>query len=162
MMAATLTSSRQDEEKLAILRLGAKNSVRLVAVACMAIFAWAIWMASSFPPAFSPVDVGPGRVPLMAAIFGIVCSVILFFGATGTSDRIEVPRPLRVASGVVIIMAYVLLMPVVGFYVSSLIAFPLLMLAGGEQRVPVLIASTSVYLLFIYLCFERLLEVQFP
>ncbi|WP_298015530.1 tripartite tricarboxylate transporter TctB family protein [uncultured Castellaniella sp.] len=162
MTASRAPDAPGETEKSSCLSLCARKSVRLVALACMAVFAWAAWVAHSFPPAFSDVDVGPARVPLMASIFGMLCSAILFHGAPGPGTRVRVSRPLQVGAGILVIVAYVLAIPHAGFYVSSVVAVPLLMLAGGEHRAPVLVASTAGYLLFIYVCFERLLDVQFP
>jgi len=167
-MAAPMSSqarpaqTRSHEEHAAPLRLGAGTSVRVVTAICMMVFVWAAWTAHTFPPAFSDVDVGPGRVPLIASIFGMVCGVILFCRAPGAGQYIEISRPLRVGAGMLVIIAYVLLIPYAGFYISSLVAFPLLMLAGGASRWLTIALSTSGYLLFVYLCFDQLLGVQFP
>lgn len=167
MMAAPISEVRPAQthshgEHAASLCLGAGTSVRVVTAICMIVFIWAAWTANTFPPAFSEVDVGPGRVPLIASIFGILCGVILFYRAGGAGQYIEISRPLRVGSGMLVIMAYVLLMSHAGFYVSSLVAFPLLMVAGGASRWLTIALSTSGYLLFVYLCFDQLLGVQFP
>ncbi|MEI2416306.1 tripartite tricarboxylate transporter TctB family protein [Orrella sp. JC864] len=138
------------------------KSARLLALACVLAFGWAAWMALSLPPAFSPVDVGPGQVPLLAAVLGMACGVYLFARAGGQGEQVQVGRPRSVACGLLLIASYVLLMPHAGFYLSSLAAFPLLMLAGGERRAARVLACTIGYLAFVYVCFDWLLDVQFP
>lgn len=145
-----------------MMRLPMRASTRLVAIICFAAFAWVIWTAQSLPPAFNAADVGPARVPTLAALLGVICSVGLFFQAGRLSGPLEVGRPLAVLAGVLTILAYVLAMPEVGFYPASLIASALLMLAGGVRRIWALAGFSLAFGAFIYVCFDLILNVQFP
>jgi len=146
----------------AMIRLPVRVCTRLVAIICFAAFVWVIWAAQSLPVAFNPVDVGPARVPTLAALLGLVCCVLLFLQAGRLSDPIELGRPLSVAAGALILLAYVLAMPRVGFYPASFVAAALLMLAGGERRLWLIAGFAVGFCVFIYLCFDLILGVQFP
>ena len=139
-----------------------KKCTRAVAIVCFLAFCWVAWLSRDFPPALNPVDVGPGKVPLLAACMGMICSVVLFFQAGRIASSIEFQRPAAVASGMLVIVGYVLLIPIVGFYAVSLLAIPLLMLVGGERRPVRLILCSAGFVFFIYLCFQLLLGVEFP
>ncbi|HLU04825.1 MAG TPA: tripartite tricarboxylate transporter TctB family protein [Advenella sp.] len=139
-----------------------KKYTRVFAVVCFVAFSWIAWLSREFPPALNPVDVGPGKVPMLVAGLGIICSVVLFFQAARIASNIEIQRPAAVASGMLVMMGYVLLIPIAGFYAVSLFAVPLLMLVGGERRPVRLILCSAGFVLFIYLCFQLLLGVEFP
>lgn len=139
-----------------------KKYTRMLAMVCFLAFSWIAWLSRDFPPALNPVDVGPGKVPLLAACMGMICSVVLFFQAGRIASTIEFQRPAAVASGMLVMMGYVLLIPIAGFYAASLLVVPLLMLVGGERRPVRLILCSAGFVLFIYLCFQLLLGVEFP
>lgn len=139
-----------------------KKYTRVLAILCFLAFIWIAWLSRDFPSALNPVDVGPGKVPLLAACMGMICSIVLFFQASRIASSIEFQRPAAVASGMLVMVGYVLLIPVVGFYAVSLLAVPLLMLIGGERRAVRLILCTAGFVFFIYLCFQLLLGVEFP
>ncbi|WP_161495300.1 tripartite tricarboxylate transporter TctB family protein [Advenella sp. S44] len=138
------------------------KSTRVVAILCLLAFGWIAWLSHGFPPPLNPVDVGPGKVPTLIAYLGMICSVVLFVQAGRITTRIELRRPAAVASGMLVIAGYVLLIPFVGFYITSVFAVPALMLVGGERRPLRLLLSSTGFVLFIYLCFQLLLGVEFP
>lgn len=144
------------------IRLCEKQYTKLLAAVCFVAFSWVAWLSLEFPPALNPVDVGPGKVPLIAASLGIICSIVLFFQAARIASNIEIQRPAAVVSGMLVIVGYVLLIPITGFYAVSLFAVPLLMLVGGERRPVRLILCSAGFVFFIYLCFQLLLGVEFP
>lgn len=145
-----------------MMSLPVRSSTRLVAIICFAAFAWVIWTAQSLPAAFNAADVGPARVPTLAALLGLICSAGLFVQAGRLSGSLEVGRPLAVLAGALTITAYVLAMPRVGFYPASFVACALLMLAGGVRSIWALASFSAGYCAFIYLCFDLILNVQFP
>lgn len=145
-----------------MMKLSAPLSTRVVAIICFAVFVWVIWTAQSLPGAFNAADVGPARVPTIAALLGLACCVLLFFQAARLVEPVEIGRPLAVLAGAVTISAYVLAMPHVGFYPASFVAAALLMLASGERRIWALAGFSAGFCAFIYLGFDLILNVQFP
>lgn len=145
-----------------MMTLPVRSSTRLVAIICFAAFVWVIWTAQSLPAAFNSADVGPARVPTLAALLGLICCVVLFLQAGRLSDPLEIGRPLAVLAGALTILAYVLAMPRVGFYPASFVASALLMMAGGARRIWALAGFSVGFCAFIYLCFDLILNVQFP
>lgn len=156
------TVSIQQRTKSKQITLDARFALRVVACICLLVFAFLGWLTQSFPTPFNSVDVGPGRVPFTASLIGIMCSITLIYFPGKKGEQTEVYRSWWVALGALVLSAYVLVMPYVGFYLSSAVAIPLLMLAGGERRWLVLLLSAAGFLTFVYCCFELLLGVQFP
>ena len=143
-------------------RICEKTVTRVIAVLCLLAFGYTAWLSLGFPPPLNPVDVGPGKVPVFASCLGMICSIVLFAEARRMDSDIQLHRPAAVGAGVLVMTAYVLLIPFAGFYLASVFAVPLLMVVGGERRWPRLILCAAGFVLFIYLCFEQLLGVQFP
>ncbi|ETF03461.1 hypothetical protein W822_07745 [Advenella kashmirensis W13003] len=139
-----------------------KSATRVIAILCLLVFACTAWLSLGFQAPLNPVDVGPGKVPLLASCLGMVCSIVLFAEARRLDSDVQLHRPAAVASGVLVMTAYVLLIPIAGFYLVSVFAVPLLMVVGGERRWSRLILCAAGFVIFIYLCFEQLLGVQFP
>lgn len=138
-------------------------AIRVVAAICLVIFAMAAWRASGFPPAFNPADIGPARVPYIAAGIGGLCGLWLLVGGGSEAHvRIEIPRSAWVAGGALAIVLFGLLMSRLGFYPVAAIAVPSIMAAGGERRWIILMAASLGFLFFVYLCFDLLLNVEFP
>lgn len=160
-MTMGLSIGQHDTDSPTI-RFCEKKSTRLISIICFVGFAWVAWLSRSFPPPFNPADVGPGEVPSLAAYVGMTCSVLMFIVAGRFTGRLELRRPKSVLSGILVISGYVVLIPFLGFYVMSGVAVPLLMLAGGEHRPLRLVLAAAGFDLFIYLCFQLLLGVQFP
>lgn len=149
-------------ERQSTIELPAGLSTRVVVSICFAAFVWVIWSAQSLPAAFNPADVGPSRLPILAASLGLLCSALIFVNAGRLSEPVQIDRPLNVLAGALTILAYVLAMPRVGFYPASLVAVVLLMLAGGHRRIVTLVGFALGFCAFIYLGFELVLGVHFP
>lgn len=139
----------------------------------LAIFVWVIVQSLAFPEPFNEAEVGPGRVPMLAAVAGIVsCVMVLFFsvkhwvhgaGRTGMpAGRLQIRRPLAIVGASFLIIAWVEAMPRVGFYPASAVIVPLFMLLGGERRIWWLVLSSVGFVLAMYLCFALLLHIEFP
>lgn len=157
-----IVSSGTDTTRLVNVWLCEKTATRVVAILCLFAFGWIAWLSLAFPPPLNPVDVGPGRVPSFVAYLGMICSIVLFVQAGHIHNKIELRRPAAVGAGMLVITGYVLLIPLVGFYITSVFAVPALMLVGGERRPLRLLLSSAGFVIFIYLCFQLLLGVVFP
>lgn len=160
MNTQTMTESAQPMRSGAW--LSEKKATRAVALVCLFAFGWVAWLSRDFPPPLNAVDVGPGQVPMLAACLGMICSIVLFLQAGPIASQIQLQRPAAVAFGMLVITGYVLLIPYAGFYCVSVFAVPLLMLIGGERHPLRLILCSAGFVLFIYLCFQLTLGVEFP
>ncbi|MVW72728.1 tripartite tricarboxylate transporter TctB family protein [Bordetella sp. 15P40C-2] len=145
-----------------VLHISERQLNRFVALISAMAFAYIAWVARSFPPPFNEADVGPAQLPTMAAVLGMLACCWLYWTARQLRGQTEIGRPLRVLSGVIAIGAYVMLMPVFGFYPTSFVAVAILMAASGEHRAWVLLTTAVSVCLFVYVCFDLILDVQFP
>lgn len=149
------------------LHLGKALFRRILAMVSLTLFTWMAWSAMHFPKSLNTADVGPGEFPLIVAVGGLLCSLaVLVQGCSiregSEAASMDVARAWSVAGAVLVIGAYGLLMPLLGFYACTAVAVPVMLLLGGERKWLRLLLVTVGFLVFVYFCFDRLLDVQFP
>lgn len=150
----------------AVLMLSGRAVLVVVALLSSGCFIWMAWQSMAFPAAFNTAEVGAARVPLIACTGGILASIGLIVHAirrkVDNISTIVIRKPLGILTALALTILWVLGMPHIGFYLASVIVVPLIMLAGGERRPLMLVLSAISFVVFVYVCFSFLLDIEFP
>ena len=119
---------------------------------------------SSKIPSFSiiPGAPGPSAYPKLISIFLIILSAaLIMIKPQGKSEQSEV-RLSAVLKTLLICAAYVALVPVIGFYITTALFLPGFMIMQGERKLVLLIVFPIAMLVLVYLVFTLGLGVMFP
>ena len=163
-----MSSDQTNSTEKAPTALLLSGRVVLVVVALLSLccFTWMAWQSMAFPAAFNTAEVGAARVPLIACTGGILASMGLIVNAirrkVDNISTIVIRKPLGILTALALTILWVLGMPHIGFYLASVVVVPLIMLAGGERRLLVLVLSAVGFVVFVQVCFSFLLDIEFP
>ena len=121
-------------------------------------------MTLKFPPAFDPHTLGPAGLPQILLIIWAGLSLSLLITAWGS--RKEAPL-FRGRVGLVIIaaigsFAYLVLMPILGYFLATLLFAVGLMTALDSKRWIYILLVSSGWIIFAYFIFYKLLGVPLP
>lgn len=118
----------------------------------------ALWMAlesRGFTVGFVTDPLGPKAFPLLAAGLMLVAGVSLLVRPAGTSAWPKRRGLLRLVAGVICLFSYALLLTILGFFTSTMLAVSVFALLLGGRPVQALLAaaaiSAALYVLFFYL-----------
>lgn len=139
-----------------------KKNVNLISsILVMCISVMFFYLTLSFKKVESN-EVGAAFMPRVYAIVLIILGIILFLQSLKSKDE-ENPSDFKmVAITMGVIAGYILLTPMLGFYISTLISV-LALLLFSRVRKPILLITVPMGIsLFIYVCFEKLLHVPIP
>lgn len=147
------------------------NTERLIALGCIALSIAIFFIAGTFPKTFLD-PVGPSIYPQFLAVLIFVAGVLLFITAK------EQPKEEKQEEGtgwhgykpfvytIVLIAVYLVLMPVLGFIVSTLL-FTLALTLSFDQRpwkekLKTAIPYSVVVTILVWLLFAKMLGVLLP
>ncbi|MEL7568696.1 MAG: tripartite tricarboxylate transporter TctB family protein [Dehalobacterium sp.] len=127
---------------------------------------WFLNQTLKFPAPLNPFDVGSAAFPKLITITILFLSIILIIqgirGYNTNLHKIIIKRQYRVIISIVTLVIYVILMPVLGYYISTFIFMILMLILAGEWKVKNVVLITIGFLLFSKLGFEILLNVPLP
>jgi putative tricarboxylic transport membrane protein len=105
-------------------------------------------------------------VRFLAVALGLLCALELFFSLKKKQTEAKkmdlAPRPVRFWGLLVLLVIYSALQPTLGFYLASMLFLPPAMLLLGGRKPLTIGLSTAAVILFVYLVFDRLLQVALP
>ncbi len=105
-------------------------------------------------------------VRFLGVALGGLCALELFFSLkkkqTETKKMDLAPRPVQFWGLLVLLVIYSALLSTLGFYLASTLFLPLAMLLLGGRKPLTICLSTAAVILFVYLVFDRLLQVSLP
>jgi putative tricarboxylic transport membrane protein len=132
----------------------------LMIILCICLFR----MTLNFPPAFDPNTLGPAGLPQILLIIWAGLSLLLL--VTAWRSRKETPL-FRGRVGVVIIaaigsFAYLALIPLLGYFLATLLFAVGLMTALDSKRWISILLVSSGWIIFAYFTFYKLLGVPLP
>lgn len=136
----------------------------IVGLALMALTLTFIVAALRLPPAYSPRDVGPAVFPLIASVATLLFVAAMMIGELRQREArpIVIDHPWLVAAGIALIGGYVILIPLLGTYVSTFLLVTGMTVALGTRRIATILMVNVLTLGLIYVGFELLLHVRFP
>ncbi|QNK87449.1 tripartite tricarboxylate transporter TctB family protein [Sporosarcina sp. resist] len=115
-------------------------------------------------PELSVSDTGPAFMPRIYCGLLILFGLILFIqGVLDKSGKVEKEHTTRYAiASMGIILLYIIVMPIIGFYISTLLlVFSLLLFSKVRSKI-ILISVPIGTVLFIFIVFVKLLKVSIP
>ncbi len=105
-------------------------------------------------------------VRFLGVALGMLCAVELFFSLKNKPTEAKkmdlAPRPVQFWGLLIMLIIYSALQSTLGFYLASLLFLPPAMLLLGGRKPLTIGLSTAAVLLFVYLVFDRLLQVALP
>jgi cell division protein FtsW (lipid II flippase) len=109
-------------------------------------------------------ELGPAFLPRIYCGLLIIFGLILFIqGLLDKNKEAEKVKTFGYAlMSMVIVFLYILVLPYIGFYISTVFAMLGLLLFSKVRRVLLLVSVPIGAVLFVYLVFELMLKVQIP
>ncbi len=105
-------------------------------------------------------------VRFLGVALGVLCAMELFFSLRKKQAESKktnlAPRPVQFWGLLILLVIYSALQSTLGFYLASLLFLPSAMLLLGERKPLTIGLSTTAVILFVYLVFDRLLQVALP
>jgi len=124
-----------------------------------------LFQTLQLPPPANARDVGPAAFPLITSILIIIFSILLMiigFKKLNSQEKVVVKRGYNIMAAIIVSSVYIWLMPKVGYYWSTAIYFPLMLLSAGERKWKRIVLVTLFFILFAKVGFETLLKVPLP
>ena len=109
-------------------------------------------------------ELGPAFLPRIYCGLLIIFGLILFIqGLLDKNKEAEKVKTFGYAlMSMAIVFLYILVLPYVGFYISTVLAMLGLLIFSKVRRVLLLVSVPIGAVLFVYLVFELMLKVQIP
>ncbi|WP_059104358.1 tripartite tricarboxylate transporter TctB family protein [Shouchella shacheensis] len=128
---------------------------------------WFLMEALALPISRGGNDVGPATFPLIASGLCTAFSLIFIVQALvarkkDNEKKIIVNGPKKVILSITAFLLYIALIPIISFYVSTLVFLPLLLLITKERNWIKIGLITAGFLLFSFVGFELILGVPLP
>jgi len=124
-------------------------------------------MTLKLPPPMNQSDLGPATFPyIIIFLMAILACVLIYRGVKERENTkqpvIKIKRQNSVLLVILGVFIYINLMPIIGYYISTLISLPVILWFAGEKK-PIKIALLSGgFLLFAKVVFDMLLGVPLP
>lgn len=123
--------------------------------------------ATKFPPAMNKADLGPATFPIMiTVIIAILAAALIYRGLKGKNNPdqpiIKIMRKNSVFVVMLLLMAYVIIMPIIGYYITTALFFPALLWFAGEKSPKNIILISIGFVVFAKTVFNMLLGVPLP
>ncbi len=136
----------------------------LILLAAIAVGSLLAWLMSTLMPPPNPVDpVGASGIPRLWILLLLplaVWQIARCLREPPVAVEPRLTRPLVASLGLFI--AYLLLVPVLGYLLTSALYMPALIWVLGYRRIPVIAAVVIAWLLASEFIFQRLLHVDLP
>jgi hypothetical protein len=131
-------------------------SILVISVGCLFFY------LTLFFKTTDTTEVGAAFIPRVYTTMLVILGIMLFFQSLKSKAE-DIPSDFKmVAISIGLTAGYILLTPVLGFYIATLVSV-LAFLLFSRVRKPILLIVTPVGIsLFVYVCFERLLRVPIP
>lgn len=125
------------------------------------------FLTFSFPKIETDV-LGPDFLPRFYCILLILFGLILVIQGVikkNSNEETEIQRGKTVGyalSSMAIVFLYIIVLPYIGFYISTVLAMVALLYFSKIRKLPVLVGVPLAVALFVFIIFEKLLKVPVP
>ncbi|WP_252312764.1 tripartite tricarboxylate transporter TctB family protein [Sinobaca sp. H24] len=128
---------------------------------------WFLINSMGLPLSLGGGDVGAAAFPLFASSLCLIFSIsLLVIGINQykkkNEDIIRFDNPMRILSAVGAFGMYAFLMPLIGYYISTIIFMPILLIIAQEKKWLKITLVTLGFLLFSWAAFDIALGVPLP
>jgi putative tricarboxylic transport membrane protein len=126
-----------------------------VLILCLFLFANTFY----FPPSLQPTLPGPSFWPRVCLFMsGCLCLILLAKNIRLPNTKIQFNFKI-IAKIVFVTLIYLLFLPVIGYYIATLLFIPILMFACGIRNLITLVIIPLIIIALLYLSFEILLDL---
>lgn len=146
-----------------------KKANYIISVIMLLVGAGIVALSSSLKIKLGEGDPGAGFWPMMLGVLIIVFSVLLLISTIKNKAKLEVktftiatPANMRVYILFGIIIAFCLILYLLGFYVASLLFTPAVMYLMEVRNIKKIVLTTVLTLAAIYIIFGMLLNISLP
>lgn len=127
----------------------------------MAVAVFFFYHTFAFPVVQSQ-ETGPAFMPRIFAVALMILSIILLIQSFFTKEKAPETKMKMIGLTMGIVLIYLLLIPTLGFY-SSTILFVLVLILITKLKKPILLVVIPVAVpLFVFVFFEKMLRVPIP
>lgn len=122
-------------------------------------------LALKFTQPLNPFDAGPGMFPRLISGVLIILGLLLCGQSLRkfkSSNKIVFKRQWNILATVILLILYALALPRAGYYFSTAVFFPAMLLLAGERKWISIVATAGIFLLFAFGAFDLLLNVPMP
>lgn len=128
---------------------------------------WFFIYSIGLPLSLGGGDVGAAAFPLFASSLCLIFSItLLVIGINQykkkNEDVIQFDNPTRILAAVGAFGAYIFLMPLIGYYISTVIFMPILLIIAQEKKWLKITLVTLGFLFFTWVAFDIALGVRLP
>lgn len=136
-------------------------SSNIIPVLFMILSIVVIYSASQFP---DEGEVGTGFFPILVSV-GIILSSIVNILTDNVDDSYHDISSYNLISAAIvftIMVLYVILMPIIGFLIGTMILLPVLMYYSGVQSKSLIAAISVIFPIVLFYIFSRIFLVPLP
>jgi ABC-type xylose transport system permease subunit len=132
------------------------------------LIAWGLaffLLAGEFSPPLNPSDMGPDILPKLISLVQFLLGVAWIVQAVRRrkdSGKFTIKHPANILAMMSLLLAYAWAIPVLGYYLSTGLFLPAMLLLAMERRWPRIVGTTIVFILFAWGAFDLLLKVPLP
>lgn len=122
-------------------------------------------LALEFPPSLNPHDLGPDVLPKITSVILVLLGIALVIqGVLGRkkAGKFSIRHPVNILAITALLLAYAWAMPGLGYYLSTGLFLPAMLLFAMERRWPRIVGTTIGFILFAWGAFDLLLKVPLP
>jgi putative tricarboxylic transport membrane protein len=146
------------------------NSVKANIIGCIFFILIGLWFLINslfLAGTQNAMDVGPSAFPMLSAVgiilVSAVCIVRFVRGRNKEeAEKITIRNQNKVLLSMALLVAYVLVMQMAGYYIASILFIPVFLYAVGVKRLVQLVPISAGFVLFAYVVFDYLLGVPMP
>ncbi|WP_164671166.1 tripartite tricarboxylate transporter TctB family protein [Virgibacillus doumboii] len=115
----------------------------------------------SFPDVPGSIT-GPAFMPRIYAVLLIALGIILFCKSVFISNEEPNPNSKKVLLFILLFIIYAVLIPILGFYLSSILFLVMLLWMNHVKKVIYLVSVPAGVAFFLFVFFQQLLNVPLP
>ena len=122
-------------------------------------------LALEFPPSLNPHDLGPDVLPKITSVILVLLGIALVIQAVlgrKKAGKFSIRHPVNILAITALLLAYAWAMPGLGYYLSTGLFLPAMLLFAMERRWPRIVGTTIGFILFAWGAFDLLLKVPLP
>jgi hypothetical protein len=122
-------------------------------------------LAMEFPPSLNPHDLGPDLLPKIISLMQVFLGIgwiLQTFLRPQNSGGFPMKHPVNILAIMGLILAYAWAMPKIGYYISTGLFLPAMLLLAMERRSLRIAGTTLGFILFAWGAFDLLLKVPLP
>jgi len=121
-----------------------------------------LFASLQIPHSFSEGDPGPAYVPLIFSAIGIMLSIGIFINSIRDVSKKKFYLNYFFYIHVLIILAYVFLIPITGYYLTTVFFLIIMFVILRVKNLYIIIFLPVAYVLFVYYVFENIMKIPMP